>query len=174
MKTFQLQPHPTTPCSFIDSLTLTIGRERDGVLRCRYGVRGDIERLAIPPVSLSPSRTDGLWRHTCFELFARTPQSHAYSEFNFSPSGDWAAYRFDSYRHGMAELSLTATPSVAIERRVHELILVATLDDPRSAQLALSAVLEDRNGEISYWALQHPDGRPDFHHDAGFAALLEN
>jgi hypothetical protein len=174
MKILQLQPHPTTPCSFIDSLTVTIERKRDGVLRCRYELRGDIERLAIPLTSLSPTRTDGLWRHTCFELFARTPESHAYSEFNFSPSGDWAAYRFDSYRHGMAELPLTAAPSVAAARRAHDFILIATLDDPRPAQLALSAVLEDGNGEISYWALQHPDGKPDFHHDAGFAALLEN
>ena len=44
---------------------------------------------------------------------------------------------------------------------------------PQTAlQLGLAVVLEDQQGRISYWALQHPPGNADFHHDAGFALQL--
>ena len=33
-----------------------------------------------------------------------------------------------------------------------------------AAGLGLSAILEEEDGTISYWALAHPPGRPDFHH----------
>ena len=33
-------------------------------------------------------------------------------------------------------------------------------------RLALSPVIED--GALSYWALRHPPGRPDFHHQDAF------
>jgi hypothetical protein len=36
-----------------------------------------------------------------------------------------------------------------------------------------SAVIEEEGGMVSYWALNHPDGDPDFHHPACFAATLE-
>jgi hypothetical protein len=36
-------------------------------------------------------------------------------------------------------------------------------------RLALSAVIEDTAGRMSYWALVHPSGKPDFHHADSFA-----
>ena len=38
--------------------------------------------------------------------------------------------------------------------------------------LGLSAVIEERNGAMSYWALSHPPGDPDFHHHDCFALEL--
>jgi hypothetical protein len=38
--------------------------------------------------------------------------------------------------------------------------------------LALSAVIEEMNGNKSYWALAHPQGAPDFHHADCFALEL--
>ncbi len=35
-------------------------------------------------------------------------------------------------------------------------------------RLALSAVIEEVRGRLSYWALTHPSQKPDFHHEAGF------
>ena len=35
-------------------------------------------------------------------------------------------------------------------------------------RVALSAVIEDESGHISYWALKHAPDKPDFHHAAGF------
>ena len=40
-------------------------------------------------------------------------------------------------------------------------------------RLALSAVVEADDGTLSYWALRHPPGRPDFHHADGFVLRLE-
>ena len=42
----------------------------------------------------------------------------------------------------------------------------------RSLRLGLSAVLEDADGVLSYWALRHPPGKPDFHHTDAFATQL--
>jgi hypothetical protein len=42
---------------------------------------------------------------------------------------------------------------------------------PRDAvwHLGLSALIEERNGRKSYWALAHPPGKADFHHSDCFA-----
>jgi len=40
-------------------------------------------------------------------------------------------------------------------------------------RLALSAVVEVDDGSLSYWALRHPPGGPDFHHAEGFVLRLE-
>jgi hypothetical protein len=39
-------------------------------------------------------------------------------------------------------------------------------------RLGLSAIVEEMNGRISYWALAHPTGKPDFHHPDCFALEL--
>ncbi|MEY3289179.1 MAG: hypothetical protein RLZZ419_1421, partial [Pseudomonadota bacterium] len=38
--------------------------------------------------------------------------------------------------------------------------------------LGLTAVIKANDGSRSYWALHHPETHPDFHHRAGFIALL--
>jgi len=42
-----------------------------------------------------------------------------------------------------------------------------------SLRLALSAVVEETDGRLSYWAIAHPGERPDFHHRDGFVLPLE-
>ena len=175
LTTLRLEPHPATPCSWIHTVNATIARDGTGSITGRYVVDGDLQQLRIPPVAPLPARTDGLWRTTCFELFARATPGRSYSELNFSPSGHWAAYHFESYRQGMRQLAVAA-PAVTCEQQAGSLILTAVLPAPGLGadplQTAASAVLEDRAGHIYYWALQHPDGKPDFHHDAGFAARI--
>jgi hypothetical protein len=39
-------------------------------------------------------------------------------------------------------------------------------------RFGLSAVIEERNGTRSYWALKHPPGEPDFHHPDCFDVEL--
>jgi hypothetical protein len=36
----------------------------------------------------------------------------------------------------------------------------------------VSAVVETLDGALSYWALRHPPGKPDFHHADSFALEL--
>lgn len=118
-------------------------------------------------------RMDGLWRTTCFEAFAKSAGS-GYAEFNLSPSGEWAAYQFDSYRAGMASLDGSVQVD-DVERATGVLEIRAILNWqgwPHATRLALSAVIEDVDGAISYWAVNHPSDKPDFHHPDSFVLDL--
>ena len=42
----------------------------------------------------------------------------------------------------------------------------------RPLRIGLTAVIEDKAGDISYWALRHPNAKPDFHHRSGFILRL--
>ena len=42
----------------------------------------------------------------------------------------------------------------------------------RPWHLGLAAVIEENNGRMSYWALAHPPGKPDFHHPDCFQVEL--
>jgi hypothetical protein len=68
-------------------------------------------------------------------------------------------------------------PKIICRRRENRLeadvdVHLAGMVPRAELQLALSAVLEDLQGRISYWALAHPPGNADFHHDAGFTLKL--
>ncbi|PKO69670.1 MAG: hypothetical protein CVU22_04290 [Betaproteobacteria bacterium HGW-Betaproteobacteria-16] len=138
------------------------------------------------PASASPGPADGLWQHTCFEAFVAVRDAAGYQEFNFSPSGQWASYRFSAERvrdtaaeSASAALSLPP-PSVAWHCTPKALVLEAWL--PASAlhtsgsgqplDLSLTAVIETKDQQLSYWALRHPGAKPDFHQRQGFAAQI--
>lgn len=127
--------------------------------------------LLTLPVAAASQRTDGLWQHTCFEAFIVREQG-GYAEFNFSPSGQWAAYDFDGYRSGMRNRE-TLAPVIECKRDPAGTALSAKIDlVGLSGALALTAVIEEANGTKSYWSLAHAEGKPDFHHPACFAAKL--
>jgi len=144
-------------------------------LTLSYTLAGDIQALLIPP-RRPFRRVDQLWRHTCCEAFISAPGTAAYWECNFSPSTEWAIYRFRAYREGMGIGENAAPLALSVASNAQRLDLSATLDLrqfplPEGAggfRLALSAVIEEVSGRISYWALRHPTGQPDFHHPAGF------
>ncbi len=154
---------------------MRLDRGADQGLRLRYCLDADPEQLRLPPPISNPGRTDELWRHTCFEVFVAEHGSTAYREFNFSPSGEWAAYAFTACRAGMLPLALQRAPELRWQRTDSQLELIATL--PAEAlwpgedalRIALSAVIEEQSGTITYWALKHPAGQPDFHHPGSFA-----
>lgn len=99
-----------------------------------------------------------------------------YLEFNLSPASHWAAYHFDGYRNGMQDLAVEApsisTASIGNSFAVGADIELSAQNLAQSGELALSAVIEERDGTKSYWALAHPPGKPDFHHPTCFAATL--
>ncbi len=132
----------------------------------RYVIHGNIAALRLPERGVQP-----LWQHTCCEAFVARPRALAYHEFNFSPSGDWGAYAFTDYRQG-GPMEI-ADPGIALKVSGDALELRASV---RAAQgpvvLGLSAVIEERDGRVSYWALRHAPGKPDFHHRDAFALEL--
>ena len=141
-------------------------RPRAGALLLSYEVTGAIADLRLPPLQPA-AHGDELWRHTCFEAFICPADGKAYYEFNFTPSTAWAVYRFDAYRSGMRpadeigalEIDVRSTPTRFTLRAALELDFLRS----RAGRLGLSAVIEEASGRLSYWALAHPPGKPDFH-----------
>ena len=78
-----------------------------------YRIAGDAAQLRLPSSGFA-RRADGLWQHSCFEAFLRAVPGASYHEFNFAPSGDWAAYRFGRPR---SERSTPDMPAPRMERR---------------------------------------------------------
>lgn len=148
----------------------------DGELRLNYRL-APAGALRIPPRA-GPGMADGLWRHTCCEAFVATVDAAEYREFNLSPCGRWAAYRFGSYRERDAGWQPPAAPAIVVRRDGEALELAATLPalllpERAALDLALTVVAEDRSGTLSYWALAHAGERPDFHLRASFSLRLE-
>ena len=158
-----LKCHPDTPCRAVQRLEVAAERVSPDRLTLRYVLVGDLSGLIVPAPAPS-ARVDGLWAHTCFEAFADIG-GDGYLEFNFSPSGQWAAYTFDGYRRGMALLEDLAPPELETVATGASLEVQVVLTVPLKApiRLGLTAVVETIGGGLSYWALGHPPGRPDFH-----------
>lgn len=169
-RTLALKTHPRTPCAAIDRLYVTLTYPHPGRLHAAYTLYGRPERIRLPN---NPAiRTDALWQHTCMELFLRT-HADAYLEYNFSPSGAWAAYAFDAYRQGMRPLNIRA-PEIVWQATAECMTLKVAIDLPRAdtpLRIGLCGVIEDTEGRLAYWALRHPTTHPDFHHPAAFVAL---
>jgi hypothetical protein len=175
----RLACHPGTRSDAVRGVTARLQRTGTGDLKVTYLLEAELPRLRIPPPRDSRIG-ERLWQHTCFELFIarRMP---AYHEFNFSPSGEWAAYAFSRYRDGAPLADQALDPRVAMRIRADRLELEATvplghLSPQHTAarlSLAVSAVIEDAAGGLSYWALRHPPGKPDFHHPEAFALALD-
>lgn len=161
---FSLRPHPDAPPRNVRG----VEAYTDGKV-FHFSVNG--QTPLIPP-SAPPIRADGLWRTTCFEVFIKRAGHQQYCEFNFSPSGQWAAYAFDSYRQGMRDLPLAAAPIIEpIENGLRVTVDLSTWPG-KNLELNISAFIEETDGTKSYWALAHPPGQPDFHHPTCFAATL--
>lgn len=180
--------HPAAPAGISLAITASVecatAHAGEG-WRLRYEVRGDLLALRIPEPA-SPGAADGLWQHTCFEAFLAERGAAAYQEFNFSPSGQWASYRFgaERVRDTAAESASAAKclprPSVVWHRTPEAFVLEAWLPllalhasgSGQPLDLSLTAVIETRDQTLSYWALRHPGTKPDFHHRQGFALQI--
>lgn len=171
--------HPATPAGVRLALSVDVQSRADG-MRLSYTLRGDTAALRIPAPA-APVPTDGLWQHSCFEAFVAADGDAAYREFNFSPSSQWAAYRFAAERE--RDVALEAREPVHLDPPFCEVdtqTLVLSVRLPPAAlprcpallSLGLSAVIEETDGRLSYWALHHPGDRPDFHHPAGRSLRL--
>jgi hypothetical protein len=174
-KPTQLTVHPSTPNDAVHSLGVRVRAAKSDVLVFQYSLAADMSRVRIPP-SGGGKPADALWKHTCFEAFVASTDAPGYHEFNFSPSNDWAIYRFSAYREGMARVESGAAPQISLRRSDNGLELESTvhlgpladLRDARRLRVAMAAVIEDDTGGLSYWGLRHPPGKPDFHHSNGF------
>lgn len=175
-------PPPVAPSALDASpaaLTLTGQVVRRGAqLQIGWRLAGALEGVCLPAPAALPQRRDGLWQTTCLEFFLASPGADAYWEVNLSPAGHWNVYRFSGYRQGMApETALQALPfRVTRTPGVLQLDLTcdlaALLPGGGPLELAVTAVVEQAGGALSYWALAHPGSAPDFHRRDGFQLRL--
>jgi hypothetical protein len=168
-----LELHPDSLCPAVKWIMVEVERPSATGLKLHYKLAGAIGDLQLPDWA-EGARTAELWQHMCFELFLRDGEG-SYLEFNFSPSTQWAAYEFDGYRSGMSDAPDSLRPTIRFVAGGEGLALIAQIEglpSDGSWRIGLSAVIEERSGNKSYWALAHPSGAPDFHHADCFAAEL--
>ncbi|WP_293682607.1 DOMON-like domain-containing protein [uncultured Phenylobacterium sp.] len=165
-----LQRHPDFPCAALSGIEVDVGRSARGQLALRYRLSGVTDALML--TSGPAVRTDELWRHTCLEAFIQAAPDASYRELNLAPGGAWAAYRFDGYRAGMANAEVD--PPQVWASAANDITVAWMLDLPadRPWRIGACAVIEEVGGRLSYWALAHPPGKPDFHHPDGFGLQL--
>lgn len=165
--------HPDTPAKIVSAVRAAVSRETSGDLLLRYEISGDPQHLRPSPLSAAAQqRRDELWLHTCLEAFVKPEGGEAYLEFNFAPTLAWQAYALSGYREGRhpADIAipvlerLTQSNSFELQARIPHLPIAAC-----DWKLGLSAVIEESDGTISYWALQHAPAKPDFHHPDAFS-----
>lgn len=175
---FNLVPHPATPPSRALKVWATVDHIASlgaavATTNIWFGVGAPAGRFVIPKLA-EPWRGDELWRTTCFEAFLRPAGSASYREWNFAPSGNWAAYDFTAPREGMDRAEVAAPPYIRMEDNFTWWTVGATIavDAAPQWELALAAVIEEQDGTKSYWALAHAAGPPDFHNPDCFIARL--
>jgi hypothetical protein len=175
---FYLVPHPSTPSSS-PPFKVWVNVEHAASLAAVattnlwFGVGAPADRFVIPQ-SAEPDRTDELWKTTCFEAFLRPLGDKSYREWNFAPSGQWASYEFSDYREGMTAAKIEQPPYIRLEDNFTWWAVGVSIAVPADSnwELALSAVLEEKDGTKSYWALAHPSQKPDFHAPGCFTGKL--
>src|SRR5579875_100534 len=171
--------HHTTPSAMVRAIRVRLRRSGDAELRIVFRLEGDIPKLILPPPG-APRIGVELWRHTCFESFIAIAGRPAYHEFNFAPSSEGTVYAFRAYRDGGPIAEGKMRPEIAMrssdswfEMDARVRLDSLSSEHPRAAlRLGIAAVIDAEDG-LSYWALSHPIGTPDFHHPDGFALLLE-
>jgi hypothetical protein len=159
----------------LTGLRLAVGVERlQAELQLTYQLQGPLDQLLLPSVSNQPERRDLLWQHSCLELFLSTPEDAGYWELNVAATGDWAIYRLEGYRQGLQAADEYSELPIRQQRRADnwkvqcKLRLPAAIGANSPLMLGVTAVLEQSDGTLSYWALAHPGEQPDFHHRDSF------
>ena len=183
-RTLSLIAHPA--CAVPSAWRVSVAFEREATnaaLKLRYrlprfGLRLP-DRASSSASPDSSARVDRLWQHTCAELFVAVPGNSAYREFNFAPDNRWAAYDFVDYREPAAGIAQVLTPRISSEPDDDAFCISVRLDAAclpvsKALQFSATVVLEDEEGQLSYWAAVHPGEKPDFHHRDGFVLSLDS
>ena len=169
--------HPASPSSALSAITAGARLDESGALLLAFRLHGDPAGISLPAPA-TPGPVDGLWQRTCLEAFVAAVDAENYREFNFSPSGQWAAYRFTGYRERDTVFVPNAAPTIDFQPlsdgfELRATVPAALVPAGQSLQLGLTAVIEAIDGTKSYWALAHCAAQPDFHLRQSFALTLQ-
>jgi len=177
MQTFKLIPFPADNLPNISISGELIRAGSNFFLH--YKVKGEINQILLSAKSAFLSRTDDLWKSTCFEFFVAIPNQPEYWEFNISPSGDWNVYKMDAYRRvGFREETAFTQLPFHLEETDNTLTLNISVDlnpilqPQQKVQVGITAIIQTVDRNESYWALAHPGTQPDFHLRESFSLTL--
>jgi hypothetical protein len=162
--------HPDTPPGAIHTVEAELRRVPGGAI-ATFRAIGDISQLVVPPPAPA-ARTSGLWQTTCFELF-EAGEGDPYREYNFSPSGAWACYQFDSHREGMRDAFVQIETKISANDKELELVAKIEAEFETPSHVGLTAVIEEADGLLRYWATAFAPGEPDFHAAATRSLLFD-
>lgn len=158
-----LYRHPDTPAGTVQEIDAELDRIEGGAV-ARFRVNCDPARLRVPEPTVAV-RADELWKTTCCELFV-AGEGADYLEFNLSPSGQWAAYRFSGYRADMVNVAADVAIDFTADNKGFTLEATILCELPSPARVGMTAVIEETDGHIRYWASGFAPGKPDFHAEA--------
>jgi hypothetical protein len=168
--------HPNTPSKHATSIDAHVELKPGGLLWMRYHVECEQPAIILAGPE-EPNRTDFLWKHTCFETFITREDQSNYIEFNFCPSSRWAAYQFTDYREGAADLPVETAPEIYLEASESHIAIEVDLLLPKAWRdgemlMGITTIIEDKDEELSYWALKHPGEKQEFHDRSCFILPL--
>lgn len=171
---YRLLPHPANPDGGSNAIEVAVSHSATG-LALTYRIAATPAAIRLPALAAA-GPADDLWRHTCCEAFVAG--DGGYHEFNFSPAGSWAVYRFTDIRQRDSAYRPPAAPTVRTAADTDGFTLTAEIPAallPARPQrtLGLTAVVEHADGALAYWALRHDGPRPDFHRPATFLIPLD-
>jgi len=162
----RLIAHPAALPRRVKGVQVRLRHFSNGDLFLRWRIDG-AQDVCLPEESLKV-RGDDLWHTTCFEMFLDCANG-TYREFNFSPSGQWAAYEFSDYRKRVGNTEIRHDLTVEVQRG--ETIIAGAVRVPAHAlkdgrAASLCAVIEESGDHKSYWSNLHGKDHPDFHDPA--------
>ena len=183
---FTLIPFTAGPASLSITGTVAISGASAGISPNRtvqvwFQLQGNLDKLKIAPDANPAERRDLLWQTTCLEIFLGRQGANDYWEFNLSPAGHWNVYHLDDYRQGLKPEPAYRELPFQLTRSQQELSLtlhcplppgLLQQDPAAGVDVGITAVVEQEDGSIGYWALHHPAAEADFHHRGGFCINL--
>jgi hypothetical protein len=172
LQTYDLVAHPTFEPGEVKAVSVRWAELPDKRLMLRFMVDG--AGGLVVPAYRGRGRGEELWKSTCFELFLYDGGGR-YREFNFSPSGQWAAFEFSGYRNLIGDFQPRDTPEIKHETGSEMFVQTVFLDRRElegAERASLAAVIEEQGGRPSYWAMGHAGLKPDFHDPACFRVPL--
>lgn len=154
-------------------------RRSSKVIEVEYNITDPYFDIEWPKMVRQPLREDGLWQHTCFEIFLAPWGMNEYWEFNFSPNRNWNCYRFSSYRenqrpeHSIYSCKITRIENDNLSNRITASFPILDKFSRLTLSTGISAVIEDKSGTLHYYALTHTNSsKPDFHDSKSFMLTL--
>lgn len=174
MAKFSLIPFDLEAAPKID-LTSELN-QNDESLFLSFRIKEGVQLLDLGNGTPHKERVSGLWEKTCFELFIKNPNDQ-YVEFNFSPVFEWNCFYFEKKGDAVVPWSKMQRPAIDILLSEDQFLILIEIKkaffpagffEGQALEAGITAVIKEKSKRKSYWALDHKDQKPNFHHFDSF------